>query len=164
MSGDDFRELVRSAIGKTPVVHLSQTSAAVVLERLARGGGATNWYYCRVPEDLTLIETHLSPGSVVSFYFDQRFQFRAVSASAMLEIQQIIDNTSDAVVGIVYPREVRLNAEVVVGANDLKDFFSSIPAQSQLCYGAFPGRDNDGIRAVTLTLPDRDGVIRAHPH
>jgi hypothetical protein len=27
-----------------------------------------------------------------------------------------------------------------------------------------PGRDNDGVNAVTLTLPDLDGTVRAHPH
>jgi hypothetical protein len=31
-------------------------------------------------------------------------------------------------------------------------------------FGAFPGRDDDGERALTLPLPDADGVVRPHPH
>jgi hypothetical protein len=29
---------------------------------------------------------------------------------------------------------------------------------------AYPGRDNDGESAITLDLPDADGVVRRHPH
>jgi hypothetical protein len=28
----------------------------------------------------------------------------------------------------------------------------------------YPGRDNDGVNAVTLTLPDLDGTTRTHPY
>jgi hypothetical protein len=31
-------------------------------------------------------------------------------------------------------------------------------------YGATPDRENDGTHAVTVTLPDADGIVRPHPH
>jgi hypothetical protein len=39
-----------------------------------------------------------------------------------------------------------------------------IKQNEQLYFGPFPARDNDGQSAITLVLPDKDGVVRQHPH
>jgi hypothetical protein len=52
----------------------------------------------------------------------------------------------------------------VTGCNDLDDFVSTLTAVSLVFFGPFPASDNDGIRAVTVALPDADGVVRSHPH
>jgi hypothetical protein len=41
----------------------------VVLERIARGAGATRWYLARGDQDVRRIFTLLGPGSRVTFYF-----------------------------------------------------------------------------------------------
>ena len=47
---------------------------------------------------------------------------------------------------------------------DLAEAIDSFDAKSRVFYGEFPGRDNDGVNAVTMTVPDTDGVIRNYPH
>ena len=160
----DFLEIVRAALARTRVRDLLGSNAAVVLERIARGGGATEWYYCRGTSDLDAVERSLSPGSVVSFYFDGRIRSSSNAPPVLADIEKIIDDTGDAVVGVVGEDGVKMSVEVVVSREDLVEFMSTIGPASRVFYGAFPARDDDGSRAVTITLPDRDGISRSHPH
>jgi len=106
----------------------------------------------------------LSSGSVVSFYFDDRIRMSPTSPQLSAEIEKIIEVTGDAVVGVVRGAGVEIEAEIVVSGDDLAEFMSTVPSPSLIFYGAFPGRDNDGTRAVTVTLPDADGIVRSHRH
>lgn len=67
-----FISAVRSALQTTCVSAALAKGHAIVLERIACGAGATRWYFCRNEDALRAIETELSPGSVVSFFFDER--------------------------------------------------------------------------------------------
>jgi hypothetical protein len=69
-----FRLAVRTAVSATPIGDLLSAKSGVVLERIARGGGATNWYYCPKKSSLEVVESKFSPGSIVSFYFDDRIR------------------------------------------------------------------------------------------
>jgi hypothetical protein len=63
----------------TPVPELllvRHPTGAVVLERIARGAGATRWYSLRDPEKLHALAERLTPGSSLSFYFDDRVRAR----------------------------------------------------------------------------------------
>jgi len=82
----------RSWQGRTiidsPVPRLLQARPAIVLERIARGAGATNWYRCADHAHLAALAAELHPGSLVSFYFDDRItscryssEVRAVAAA-----------------------------------------------------------------------------------
>lgn len=160
----DFTEIVHGVLARRRVGDLLASNAAVVLERLARGGGATEWYYCRGTAELDALEKRLSAGSVVSFYFDERIRKLPKSPQLAADIERIIAETGDAVVGVLGEDGVKIDVEIVVSRDDLADFMSRLPSSSQVFYGAFPGRDDDGMPAVTVTLPDRDGVTRSHPH
>jgi hypothetical protein len=78
-TSDSFTSIAHSTLAMTPVGKLLETSGAVVLERIARGGGATNWYSCSGQSQLEMIEARLLPGSVVSFYFDERIRLGPLS-------------------------------------------------------------------------------------
>jgi hypothetical protein len=54
--------------------------------------------------------------------------------------------------------------DYVAGLDDLTEFESDLRPRQRVFYGAVPGRDDDGVSAVTVTLPDRDSVVRGHPH
>lgn len=58
---------------------------------------------------------------------------------------------------------LEIAVEIVAGPNELSEVSSGF-AGEQVFFGAFPRRDNDGHRALTLTLPDADGLVREHPH
>jgi hypothetical protein len=140
------------------------TSTAVVLDRIARGGGACNWYYCRGAAELDTLEERLSPGGVVTFYFDDAIRRSFKSPQLNAEIEKIIAEMGDAMVGVLGEDGVEVTASIVVSGEDLAEFMSEVPSTALVFYGTFPGREDDGRRAVTVTLPDRDGVIRSHPH
>lgn len=160
----NYDHFVKAVVAATRVPELLRSRAAVVLERLARGGGATNWYYCPDQSRLTTLISLLRPGSVVSFYFDGRICHERLSSEVDKNLRDIIAKTGDAVVGMLCGNGLQLDMTVVTGPNDLSEVFASRVETTTVFYGAFPARDNDGERAVTVTLPDSDGVVRLHPH
>jgi len=161
---DAFTSIVRERLAMTPIAEQLHQRSAVVLERIARGGGAVNWYYCRGQTELALIEEELSPGSVVSFYFDGRIRHSSCSPEIINSLERAIAESGEVVVGILASDGIHIDATDVVSLDDLRDFMSDIGPSAELFYGAFPSRDNDGSQAVTVTLPDNDGVLRSHPH
>jgi hypothetical protein len=163
-TADGFSMLVHRALATTRARELLACKRAVVLERIARGGGATDWYYCPGTAELDLIERRLRPGSVVSFYFDDRIRKSRWSDQLKLDIAQTIVETGDAVFGVLGTDGIEISVDIVVSVDELDELGSTLSLGSEVFWGAFPGRDNDGERAVTLTLADRDGVVRPHPH
>lgn len=160
----EFLAIVHAALARTRVPDLLASKAAVVLERIARGGGATEWYYCRGTAELGAVEGKLSPGSVVSFYFDERIRSASYSPQLGTDIAKVIDDTGDAVVGVLGEDGIEIHVDIVVSGDDLAEVMAATSPASRVFYGSFPSRDDDGMRAVTVTLPDRDGIVRGHPH
>jgi len=159
-----FKAIVHALLSGTAVPGLLASRSAVVLERIARGGGATRWYHCPGAAALGAIEEKLSPGSVTSFYFDGRIRRARPSPAVVADIEKIIAEAGDAVLGTLREDGIGIAGETIVSSGDLRETLSTIDPSTEVFYGAFPGRDDDGVAAVTVTLPDRDGVVRAHPH
>jgi hypothetical protein len=137
---------------------------AIVLERIARGGGATRWYWVRTAGDLERLYGRLTPGRVVSFYFDDRIKRRILNDDTDIEILDLVANKGDAVVGRLSRDGLEILVDFVAGPSELSELRSHLEVGEPVFFGAFPGRDTDGTSAITLTLPDADGVVRAHPH
>jgi hypothetical protein len=138
--------------------------SAIVLERIARGGGNTRWYVARNAADCRRLCGVFTPGSVVSFYFDDRIQDRALNDDVEAQILDLVVRCGDVVVCRHGADELELLVEFVAGPNELAEFTSEVRMGERVYFGAFPARDNDGVDAVTVTLPDADGVVRGHPH
>jgi hypothetical protein len=141
-----------------------ESAPAVVLERITRGGGATNWYYCASKSAVADVESRLLPGSVVTFYFDGRIRADGYSAATKSALEQVVVDTGELLIGQLKPDGLTIDVEIISGQIELNEYLAAIGADSQLFYGVFPARDNDGIAAVTVTLPDQDGIDRVHPH
>lgn len=161
-----YSEFAREAIEREPVRRLLAERSAVVLERIARGGGATRWYLVSTEPDLERLDGRLSPGSVVSFYFDGRIAALPWGDDAVIRILDLIAETGDSVVGRLSADGLELAAQSVASAGEIGEFAEDLEPGTyvDVFIGAFPARDNDGLAAVTVTLPDRDGVLRPHPH
>jgi hypothetical protein len=160
-----YTSIVQTTLRTTPVgALLTDGRPATVYERIARGGGATNWYYCPDPETLPRIEERLQPGSVVSFYFDDRFARHAWSSNLPTMIMQIVADTGDAIIGTLRADGVTIDAVLILSRSDLDEELAELGPVAELFCGATPSRDNDGTDAVTFQLPDEDGVVRPHPH
>jgi hypothetical protein len=156
--------LIQELLYSTPIPVCLGKHDAVVLERIARGGGATRWYYCNSNASLNGIAANLRPGSVVSFYFDQRIADDFLSTDVKDRAEGILNETGEVIIGMLSDDMIHLNMEIVTGIDELSEYFNGIAPASRLFYGVFPARDNDGISAITVTLPDSDGIVRGHPH
>jgi hypothetical protein len=82
---------------------------------------------------------------------------------AQAALLAIIERDGDAVIGAVRDDEMAIEVDFPGGEATVRQFVADHP-DATLTHGSFPGRENDGTRAVTLTLPDSDGVVRSHPH
>jgi hypothetical protein len=164
MQPNSFKSTVHAALAVTPITDRLAASSAVVLERIAMGGGATRWYYCPDGAHLEAVEAQLRPGSVVSFYFDARIQSGHYSPEIKSNAERTIAETGEVIIGVLGEDSLLIDVQMLTGLDELTEFASTIGSTSRVFYGVFPARDNDGVRAVTVTLPDTDGVIRPHPH
>jgi hypothetical protein len=158
-----FERSLRSEAASRGLFALFDKGPAVALERIAFGAGETWWYFCEGKDGLDLILGELSPGSCVSFDFDQRIRQVPLEGVFERELAQWIQLDGEAVVGVLED-SFHLSAYTVSGPGDLADFLSDLTPVPSLFAGRYPGRDNDGIRAVTFVVPDLDGIIRDHPH
>jgi hypothetical protein len=147
---------------KATRAQLAAKLPAIVLERIARGGGATDWYVLREPCDIDALAAKLKPGSVVSFYFDDRFTLGELDDEARASLLTIAKRDGSVVIGATRSDDIEIEVDFPSSEGEVDEFITEHP-NSTLMFGAFPGRDDDGERAVTLTLPDADGVVRPHP-
>jgi hypothetical protein len=161
---DAFARVVQDVIDRTAVTELLNQRTAIVLERVARGGGTTHWFYLDDRASIPPLAARLSPGSVVSFYFDERLRFRTIDDVFMDDFFRLIGSHGSAVVGRMSDDGLELKVDFPNALSDFTEFLAGGVASTPICLGAFPDRDNDGVNSVTVTLPDHDGVVRMHPH
>jgi hypothetical protein len=128
------------------------------------GAGATNWFYCQDSARLEAVESRLSAGSVVSFYFDDRIRSAVYSPEVRSNLRKIVAETGEAIIGSLCEDGLRIDVGIANGPDDIEEVLSTVEPRSRVFYGVFPGRDNDGVDAVTVVLPDADGIARPHPH
>lgn len=161
----EYYSIVNSVLASTPIRDRLKSKEAVILERIAAGGGATNWFFCLDENSLRVIEKKLRPGSATSFYFDGRIRRMTYppEPSSVL-VDEIIRSTGDCVVGSLSKDGVCIDSDIVTSVNEFVEFLSCVTPPSTLFIGAFPARDNDGENAVSVILPDTDGIVRSHPH
>jgi hypothetical protein len=160
-----FSRLARSTIDNSGASSLLQRGQrAFVLERIARAAGATRWYVLRDPVYLAAMTARVSPGSSLSFYFDDRITARHFDPRLIDEALAIIPADGDVFYGRHNPRDIEVRPFFVAGSDELFEFEQSLQDGEEVYFGRFPAPDNDGRNAITVTLPDVDGVVRSHPH
>jgi hypothetical protein len=164
MQESTFKSFVHTALFATPLNERLASSRAVVLERKARAAGQTRWFYCADQDHLDAVESELSPGSAVSFYFDQRIKSEVYSPQINVAMNELLVRYGEVLVGVISKNEIEIAVEVITGQGELLELTSAFNLGARVFYGVFPARDNDGVNAISVVLPDRDGVVRPHPH
>jgi hypothetical protein len=164
-SNPDFALIAAATFNATPARRLlAQTRHAVVLERIARGAGATRWYFLRSAADLDALALRVRPGSRVSLYFDSPFLIGEFDDQARQSVVEIIEREGEAVMMAAGPAD-EIEAEVEFPSSGAEaEEFARVHLQATFVVGAFPAADDDRANAVTVALPDADGVVRPHPH
>ena len=155
-----FVSQVADALVRAGVVARLQDRGAIVMERLV--GNATRWYHCADAAALDGIVERLSPGSQVSFFFDRRLLRSRVSGRTQVEMGELIAKHGEIALGSQAEGEVEIDMWRVTSQADARDFVSPLQPTTWIVFGAIPRQDDDGKGAITVALPDADGVTRDH--
>jgi hypothetical protein len=160
----DFVGLASAALDATTARQcLAETQqAVVVVERIARGGGATRWYVLGRQDDFGTLAARVRPGSRLSLYFDSRFLIGDYD-HVREAIIRIIERDGEAVLGALRPPNIEAETDFPSSAEEADNFVRDHP-DATIFVGAFPAAEHDGLNAITFELPDADGVVRQHPH
>lgn len=142
----------------------SSEHEVIVLERVARAAGQTNWFSCCNSNEFIEVSKKFLPGSCVSVYFDRRIARNRYDESVREAILKIAAEEIDCVVGVCAVDQFRLEVDFIGGLGELEEFEQTLGDLSEVYFGSFPGRDHDGIRAVTLVVPDADGIVRKYSY
>jgi hypothetical protein len=135
---------------------------AVVLERVARGGGETRWFYCRTVAEIEQILPRLRPGSRVGFFFDDRLRRAPFSDSVEEELWSMATEAGEVLLGTERQGDPELDM-VLLDPSDFSEHLAEVRAGEVVFYGLFPAIEDDGVSAVSFIPPDQDGVVRPQP-
>ena len=155
---------VRELLRARGVDELVSTRPAVVLERIAYGGGDTHWYRIDRTEQLDELAEMLRPGSDVRFVFAAGAFVEGPFDDEMAKrVDAIARRDRDAVI-LARADTIRLERDFPSSAAEAAEFVAEEAPDGRVWVGAYPGRDDDGVDAIRLDIPDDDGVVRGHPH
>jgi len=164
MKSSHFESQVHALLIKALIYQKPTDTTAVILERFARGGGQVRWYYLPYLSKLNEIETMWRPGSSVSLYFDNRIKFLNYSNDIATYAKEILLRDREVLLGKLDSSLIKIEMEIISGPIELSEYVANISLTEQVFCGAFPGKDNDGVNAVTVIIPDEDGAVRNHPY
>jgi Enolase C-terminal domain-like len=145
-----FADIARAAIRASVVEKLLGSRPAVVLERIARGGGATRWYWLTTVDDLQGLCDKLSPGSVISFYFDERIKYTPLDDEVTVRILDIAAATGDALHDLAGKQLGRPSYHLLGGARR-----SHLTPYATIYAGAIRDRSLSQMMDATLALMDK---------
>jgi hypothetical protein len=136
----------------------------VILERLARAGGAARWFFVTSRTMLDDVFNVLRGGSSVSFYFSGHLHVEIDNEAARQEMFDEITRCGEIVLGYPAPDQAQLEMAIISGPSELTECLILHSEGSLVVWGEWPARENDGESAITADLVDADGVLRPHPH
>jgi hypothetical protein len=136
----------------------------VVLERLARAGGAVKWYFIRSQEDFDRVLLMFRGGSCVSLYFADQLHVELDTDRVRQRMFDVVTSEGELVAGYPSGSDPEVDIEVISGPGELGSYLMSHPEGLLIVWGIWPARDNNGYDAITIDLVDQDGILRNHPH
>jgi hypothetical protein len=136
----------------------------VILERLARAGGATRWFFISSQPMLEDVFDVLSGGSSVSFYFLGHLHVEVDDDATRQAMFGEITRSGELVLGYPAQGNSQLEMAIISGPSELTECLILHPEGSLVVWGDWPAREDDGNDAITVDLVDADGMQRLHPH
>ena len=141
---------------------LAKSGHVVILERIARGGGATRWHYCCTLSEVRDVVKSMRPGSQVGFFFDDRIRRRSFSEDIAAEILDIASAVGEVCIGRATGAGNEYTMDLV-GVEEAMSVTTGLKTGEVVLFGAFPSIEDDHIHSITFIPPDLDGVIRPQP-
>jgi hypothetical protein len=141
---------------------LEQSGHVVILERVARGSGATRWHYCSTIQDVIDDIATMRAGSRAGLFFDDRIRRSGYSDEIGIDILDIAASAGEVWAG----REMGVSREFKMdfgGVEESMNMIAEFKTGEVVLYGAFPTFDDDRINSIVFTPPDLDGIARPQP-
>ncbi|MEZ5993901.1 MAG: hypothetical protein R3E76_16325 [Planctomycetota bacterium] len=160
----EFRQCALQALSVPAVVKELRERHAVVLEQLANGGGATNWYVCKHLKDLERLAAEVRPGSIVTFFFKEQLKLEVFPGRIRAIIEATIKHGTDCIVGSVRSGVRVENIEYIDYPEEIDELFDSLQTGETILVGPFPPFSSESGSVPMVTIPDEDGVVRDHAY
>ena len=141
---------------------LATSKGVVILERVARGGGRTRWFFCTTLQEVEVVLPQLRPRSRIGFFFDGRICRVPFSESVNQAVSDLASTTGEVVFGRGRAGDPELDVELL-GPSEIAEHLTNVPEGEIVYYGVFPVIEDDGFAALSFTPPDLDGVVRPQP-
>jgi hypothetical protein len=136
----------------------------VILERLARAGGAARWFFVTSLVTLDQIFDLLRGGSSVSFYFSRYLHVQADQDESRQDMFDEVTQYSEVVLGYPSQDDPEFEMAIISGPSGLAESLMHHPEGALAVWSQWPPRENNGLDVITVDLVDADGVLRPHPH
>jgi hypothetical protein len=136
----------------------------VILERLARAGGAARWFFGTSLATLDQVFDLLRGGSSVSFYFSRCLHVQTDHEQSRQDMFDEVTQYGEVVLGYPSRDNPEFDMAIISGPSELTEFLMHHPEGALAVWGQWPPRGNDGHDVITIDLVDADGVRRSHPH
>ena len=141
----------------------------VVLERVARGAGATRWYFVTDADAMAVVAAMLGPGSRVTLYFQGHLRRDPTGEDVCGLMYEQMATHGELVLGYPSADAVEMRTDLVDGEAGLTEVILAEgldrpDGRRSVVWGPWPAAADDGRHAVTVDLVDADGQLRAHPH
>jgi hypothetical protein len=134
----------------TPLVESRED--LIVLERVARGGGATRWFFCRSLAEANAVLPDLRPGSRVGFFFDDRIRREPFSDQVESEMFDLTATTGE----VLFGRELGEGPELqmdCLAASEISEALAAVRSGETVYYGVFPVVEDDGVTCIAFVPP-----------
>ncbi|HEX4434612.1 MAG TPA: hypothetical protein VH012_07275 [Acidimicrobiales bacterium] len=135
---------------------------AIVLERVARGAGATRWYFCQAITELAAILPDLRSGSRVGFFFDDRIRREPFSDQVEAEIFDIAATTGEVLMGTQRTEGPEVQMDFLA-ASEISEAVAGVRSGETVYYGVVPAIEDDGVTCIAFVPPDEDGTVNPQP-
>lgn len=136
----------------------------IVLERFARGGGGTRWFFARSRSELREVIERLRGGSCVSFYFGQQLNVEIDGEEVRQKMFDLTSPSREILVGYPASDETSFKVELVTGPSELGELLLGRREGTPVVWGTWPESAPDDGSTITIYLVDEDGVQRRHPY
>ena len=118
-----------------------------------------------LPASLPNVSAILRPGSVVSFYYGNQIRIGSYGDDVKRQIADKINVFGDCLVAVrSRAGSLALNPEFLTHTHEIAELDSELEIGTEVFFGPYPEKEDDKKRAITITMPDSDGVTRGHPH
>lgn len=100
----------------------------------------------------------------MTFYFAAQVPSNPMSPDIRRELETLVRATGEVMIGRRPVGSCTIEMDLISGPEELSEYLAEIADGTDVFWGTWPGRDDDGFDAVSVTLVDADGVPRPHPH